>query len=470
MFPNWHPRPVASLRTSSLRVAVVTAAILLGMAYLAGFQYDPEAFGIPAAKAAEGTFSFTELKGDQTGLKAIMEAWRADETARQGGKVSDWWPWGITVFDYDNDGDQDLLVCQHSKVGCSILRNNLVESGSLTFTDVSQSLVGDKRLLPLSAGKPKVFDFDKDGWLDILGLFNQRSFFNNKGESFTAIPNFALAINYPRWLKTDSSNLSGVTDLNGDGYLDVTNIYRDYLYLPSKRTFARQEKPSYAPPMLPADVQALIGKNANSPEMRVDYFDYDLNNDGRDDLIVSGYMAYGPLKFMRVLTRQPGGELGDRTSEVGFDGSSYVILIEDFNQDNRLDMLVGRGDSPGLYLANPDFTYTRVRNPNIENTVGMANISYPDSAWAIDFDQDGDQDLVISGRYSALLEVYENDGHGGMARVANPKPWGGGAEPVDFGDMNGDGFVDFVLGTCTDCYLSRVDDIMIYLNNPNAAP
>src|SRR5437870_2768980 len=43
---------------------------------------------------------------------------------------------GVALFDYDNDGDLDVFVVQ-SRGQSKLFRNELVERGALTFTDVT---------------------------------------------------------------------------------------------------------------------------------------------------------------------------------------------------------------------------------------------------------------------------------------------------------------------------------------------
>lgn len=73
-------------------------------------------------------------------------------------------PAGAVFFDWDNDGDQDLLVL----VGYGKLRfleNRLVPEGKLRFEDVTERVGLDRYGISVSAG---VFDYDRDGKLDLI--------------------------------------------------------------------------------------------------------------------------------------------------------------------------------------------------------------------------------------------------------------------------------------------------------------
>jgi hypothetical protein len=71
---------------------------------------------------------------------------------------------GAVFFDYDNDGDQDLLVL--TGYGYSrLLKNELRETGSAQFSDVSKEQGIHDYNISVAAN---VFDYDRDGKLDIF--------------------------------------------------------------------------------------------------------------------------------------------------------------------------------------------------------------------------------------------------------------------------------------------------------------
>ena len=83
-----------------------------------------------------------------------------DVTAKAGVGGEGHYGQGVAVGDYNNDGFPDLYVTGY---GRAILYHN---NGDGTFTDVtSKAGVGDDGNWSTSAGW---FDFDKDGWLDLV--------------------------------------------------------------------------------------------------------------------------------------------------------------------------------------------------------------------------------------------------------------------------------------------------------------
>src|SRR5215472_13574538 len=68
---------------------------------------------------------------------------------------------GVALVDYDNDGDLDVFLVQ-SQGRSRLFRNNLVETGSLSFTDVTDAsgIVTNGYGMGVAVG-----DFDNDGFV-----------------------------------------------------------------------------------------------------------------------------------------------------------------------------------------------------------------------------------------------------------------------------------------------------------------
>ena len=100
--------------------------------------------------------------------------------------------WGTRIFDADNDGDQDIYVVNgdnslHYK---NVFFKNLRSEGANTFENWSNQSEADGISNGMGA---EVFDFDNDGYLDIL-VCNTNSF-PYLYENITANPNAWLQVN-----------------------------------------------------------------------------------------------------------------------------------------------------------------------------------------------------------------------------------------------------------------------------------
>lgn len=87
--------------------------------------------------------------------------------ARQLGVDDTGWAWGTQFFDCDHDGDQELYVVNGFKIdpGNNYFFDNLLERGNPGFLDVSETSGTDG---DFEARGLVVFDYDSDGDLDLL--------------------------------------------------------------------------------------------------------------------------------------------------------------------------------------------------------------------------------------------------------------------------------------------------------------
>ena len=121
------------------------------------------------------------------------------------------------VADLDNDGDLDLTLLSVSGLTDTVIRNNLVPSGTLTLTSLTTALTGGNT----DDDNEWLFvDANNDGLLDIVNGSLQSSgeklYLNNGAFSFALQTNangFSALV--------DSTLDAAVGDLNGDGIFDI---------------------------------------------------------------------------------------------------------------------------------------------------------------------------------------------------------------------------------------------------------
>ncbi|HEY3129109.1 MAG TPA: CRTAC1 family protein [Acidobacteriota bacterium] len=342
-----------------------------------------------------------------------------DVTAQARVEGGEYWGKGVLVFDYNNDGFDDIYVCNF---GPNILYRN---NGDGTFTDVTkQAGVGDARWSSAAAAA----DYDGDGYLDLF-VANYLDYDINhlpvegKFCSYKGIP---VACG-PRGLKgagdalyhnngdgtfTDVSEKAGVADKNG--YYGLGAVWGDY------------------------------------------------NNDGRPDLYVANdstphylYRNEGNGTFTEV-----GVPAGVAFSEDGREQAGMGVDFEDYDNDGWLDIVVTNfsDDYNTIYHNSGKGFFT-----DASVDAGIAADSQRDLSWGVgffDFNNDGFKDLFIANghiypqldRYGLKIsyrqqnKLYLNDGHGKFVNVTGQA--GSGMQPLKsyrgaaFADFNNDGYID----------------------------
>ncbi|MDI1315695.1 FG-GAP-like repeat-containing protein [Flavobacterium sp.] len=116
--------------------------------------------------------------------------------------------WSSAIGDFDNDGDMDIIITASSG-SHKYFRNNLDTTNSTeeAFTNIT---VGSGWDTNTSTNIDNVtYDFDNDGFLDVLGGGN-KIMFNQHNSTFASVAYSGISI-------------GAVGDLNSDGFLDILN-------------------------------------------------------------------------------------------------------------------------------------------------------------------------------------------------------------------------------------------------------
>ena len=345
--------------------------------------------------------------------------------ARLGGLVG-----GLNIMqtDYDNDGRLDVLVLRGGWMGKggrypkSLLRNN----GDGTFSDVTE----EAGMLSFHPGQTAVWrDFDGDGWLDLF-VGNESGeddphpcelFRNDHDGTFTEMAARA-GVGLTEFVKGVASG-----DFDNDGRPDLYVSVRG-----GPNHLFRNLGPSGSSPLLFQDVTSAAGVAEPIMSFPTWFFDYD--NDGWEDIFVSGYYMADPGDVARDYLRLPhasalprlyrnlhDGTFADVTRPTHLDrlllsmGSNYG----DFDNDGWLDFYVGTGDPDlGRLLPNRAFRNADgIMFQDITTTAGLGHLQKGHGVSFADLDNDGDEDIyhVVGGAFEAdhfRNALFENPGHG----------------------------------------------------------
>jgi enediyne biosynthesis protein E4 len=193
----------------------------------------------------------------------------------------------------------------------------------------------------------------------------------------------------------------------------------------------------------------------------VDAVFFDADGDGDLDLyVVSGGNAFperSPEYFDRLYINESNGNQikftrsTDRIPNVSIMGS--CVRVADYDNDGDLDLFVGGRAVPGKYGISPD-SYILQNNgkgffADVTNRVAprLKSLGMVTDARWVDFDNDGDLDLVVVGEWMPVT-LFKNNGTN-LERLNNipglvrSDGWWNAIEVMD---VNKDGHIDFVLG------------------------
>jgi len=184
----------------------------------------------------------------------------------------------------------------------------------------------------------------------------------------------------------------------------------------------------------------------------------DFNQDGKLDLLVGNFCtdSFCNSGWVSVLLGNGDGTFRKTADfKAGGNGGGRVAAGH-FNQDGKLDLAVATSQGVSILLGNGDGTFRPPSTYSIGN--GTA-----DSIAVGDFNGDGKPDLVVANLSPGGVSVMlgRGDGTFGPAVLYDSGPEG--PTSVAVGDFNGDGKLDIAVVDCPICVSSNGTDVVALL-------
>ncbi|MEP6636794.1 MAG: FG-GAP-like repeat-containing protein, partial [Acidobacteriota bacterium] len=379
----------------------------------------------------------------------------------------------VVLFDYDGDGDLDLL--EVSSTAQRLYRN---DGGK--FTDVTAPS-GDLAKSATGIGTAAVAgDFDNDGKPDLFVLrYRASALYHNDGNGhFTDVTAKARIPNYPHLSKSVA-----FVDYDHDGDLDIFIGGGEDVTDALKMGKSLREHPSnyfYSiSPLSPSAPVQLLRNNGDGSftdqtteaklSSAVDaraVVPTDFDNRRDIDILVASYdQGVALWRNMRD------GTFKDVAQDVGLRADSLTktiltsVAIGDVNKDGFIDFYFATGEWAGYFALSDGREHFKLKRGPGETVVepNSATAKYNNASQLIDYDNDGLLDLVTAVTSSGgdgvhvELRIWRNQGDGWVelsdkathsitTKVGAVNYPLSGSRVLAAGDIDGDGDTDIIFG------------------------
>lgn len=290
-------------------------------------------------------------------------------------------PPGVALVDIDNDGDLDVFVAQGHALdaatrgalatGGRLFRNDLAVDANgartLRFTDVTAAsgITGPGYGLGVATG-----DVDNDGWVDLfLTGFDGCRLFKNRGNgTFTDITAASGTANVGGFAVS-----AAFVDIDRDGWLDLY-VANNVRYATTNGTVCPGPAgaPDYCPPQIYGGVPDRLYRNQGGGRFR--------------DVTASALVGLVPRPGLGVVTA-------------------------DFDDDGWMDVFVANDGEPDfLWMNQRDGT---LREAGLAAGVALTGEGKAEASMGVDagdFDDDGDEDVVVTELTGQGTNLFVNDG------------------------------------------------------------
>lgn len=309
---------------------------------------------------------------------------------------------GCVFGDFDNDGNLDLFIVSVDGINPDLLYKNLGSASGFSFQSISGAQSGITDNITRKRGV-SLLDYNRDGLLDIYVNSSANDFlYKNLGSFQFQNVSSSVGIN-------ETGLEIGVvpTDINNDGWIDIFTGNRSSV---SNKLYLNDRTGNFS------EISSSAGINATGLGMGVISFDYD--NDLDMDLYWTTWPhAPGttpPPPFQPNAFYQNQGNLTflDKTVETGTEDTSgwgISCNVGDIDNDRFEDFFVSNGFDPS---STQSILFKNINGTSFQD---ITNSVFGDITWDArgvafaDYDNDGDQDVILTGGPGVDTKLWRND-------------------------------------------------------------
>ncbi len=343
--------------------------------------------------------------------------------------VSNW-------LDIDNDGKNDLVFTPHlndissANYNSIALYKNIGTTANPSFDWINDSTLINDIIDVGSYSYPTLFDYDKDGKLDLFvggaGYFNSITKLRENKLAYyrnTSTPNnISFELITRDFLNLSSKNYTGIYptfgDITGDNIDDLV-LGNDSGYVAVYRNMASSNS---APANFTFQTDSLAGIDVGNFSFPLIY---DYNQDGKTDLIIGNEIGYINLyqdssatssKDLKLVDNQLGGiKVGSSFTFLGY-AAPFIGYI-----DSTLEtaLMIGNADGVIEIYDSIDQNYNNI--PRTDSFYTSIQTAYRAVPTVGDLDNNGSLDLII-GNQNGGLQLFtmapNNSGSIGLNQIS----------------------------------------------------